>query len=137
MQINVTVVCSLSNNVLMFVFQAALSLLMLRNPIFPKSHHLANYHYSGNSYKKQHLCRSDGQRVSQTINHFKCQLLICEDLRAGSVFWLHSCGALQRSTAEKLRQIFFFKSGQTSRCSRQTDDQIGQTSHSRPETETV
>ncbi|TMS21794.1 ELM2 and SANT domain-containing protein 1 [Larimichthys crocea] len=26
---------------------AALSLLMLRNPIFPKSHHLANYHYSG------------------------------------------------------------------------------------------
>ncbi|KAF3700978.1 Transcriptional-regulating factor 1 [Channa argus] len=26
---------------------AALSLLMLRNPIFPKSHHLSNYHYSG------------------------------------------------------------------------------------------
>ncbi|XP_033498444.1 mitotic deacetylase-associated SANT domain protein [Epinephelus lanceolatus] len=26
---------------------AALSLLMLRNPVFPKSHHLANYHYSG------------------------------------------------------------------------------------------
>ncbi|XP_030299686.1 ELM2 and SANT domain-containing protein 1 isoform X1 [Sparus aurata] len=26
---------------------AALSLLMLRNPIFPKSHHLTNYHYSG------------------------------------------------------------------------------------------
>uniref|UniRef100_A0A8C4F279 Mitotic deacetylase associated SANT domain protein b n=1 Tax=Dicentrarchus labrax TaxID=13489 RepID=A0A8C4F279_DICLA len=26
---------------------AALSLLMLKNPIFPKSHHLANYHYSG------------------------------------------------------------------------------------------
>lgn len=44
--------------------------------------------------------------VKKTMNHFKCQLLICEDLRAGSVFWLHSCGALQRSTAEKLRQIF-------------------------------
>ncbi|XP_070835235.1 mitotic deacetylase-associated SANT domain protein isoform X1 [Chaetodon trifascialis] len=26
---------------------AALSLLMLRNPIYPKSHHLVNYHYSG------------------------------------------------------------------------------------------
>ncbi|XP_019965369.2 mitotic deacetylase-associated SANT domain protein [Paralichthys olivaceus] len=26
---------------------AALSLLMLRNPIFPKSHHLTDYHYSG------------------------------------------------------------------------------------------
>ncbi|KAM7376173.1 hypothetical protein PAMP_005918 [Pampus punctatissimus] len=26
---------------------AALSLLMLRNPIFPKSHYLSNYHYSG------------------------------------------------------------------------------------------
>ncbi|KAJ0063246.1 hypothetical protein NL108_015039, partial [Boleophthalmus pectinirostris] len=26
---------------------AALSLMMLRNPIFPKSHHLSNYHYSG------------------------------------------------------------------------------------------
>ncbi|XP_029316157.1 LOW QUALITY PROTEIN: ELM2 and SANT domain-containing protein 1 [Cottoperca gobio] len=26
---------------------AALSLLMLRNPVFPKSHYLANYHYSG------------------------------------------------------------------------------------------
>ncbi|XP_074516661.1 mitotic deacetylase-associated SANT domain protein [Sebastes fasciatus] len=26
---------------------AALSLLMLRNPLFPKSHHLANYHFSG------------------------------------------------------------------------------------------
>uniref|UniRef100_A0A3P8P2H0 ELM2 and Myb/SANT-like domain containing 1b n=1 Tax=Astatotilapia calliptera TaxID=8154 RepID=A0A3P8P2H0_ASTCA len=26
---------------------AALSMLMLRNPIFPKSHHLSNYHYSG------------------------------------------------------------------------------------------
>ncbi|XP_039993560.1 mitotic deacetylase-associated SANT domain protein isoform X2 [Xiphias gladius] len=26
---------------------AALSLLMLKNPIFPKSHHLSNYHYSG------------------------------------------------------------------------------------------
>ncbi|XP_041668231.1 mitotic deacetylase-associated SANT domain protein isoform X2 [Cheilinus undulatus] len=26
---------------------AALSLLLLRNPVFPKSHHLANYHYSG------------------------------------------------------------------------------------------
>ncbi|XP_031703397.1 ELM2 and SANT domain-containing protein 1 isoform X1 [Anarrhichthys ocellatus] len=26
---------------------AALSLLMLRNPVFPKSHNLANYHYSG------------------------------------------------------------------------------------------
>ncbi|XP_074547997.1 uncharacterized protein mideasb [Halichoeres trimaculatus] len=26
---------------------AALSLLMLRNPVFPKSHHLAGYHYSG------------------------------------------------------------------------------------------
>ncbi|XP_059209106.1 mitotic deacetylase-associated SANT domain protein isoform X2 [Centropristis striata] len=26
---------------------AALSLLMLRNPVFNKSHHLANYHYSG------------------------------------------------------------------------------------------
>ncbi|XP_034050977.1 ELM2 and SANT domain-containing protein 1 [Thalassophryne amazonica] len=25
----------------------ALSLLMLRNPVFPKSHHLSNYHYSG------------------------------------------------------------------------------------------
>lgn len=32
---------------MLFVFQAALSMLMLRNPIFPKSHHLANYHYSG------------------------------------------------------------------------------------------
>ncbi|KAG7511398.1 ELM2 and SANT domain-containing protein 1 [Solea senegalensis] len=26
---------------------AALAFLMLRNPIFPKSHHLSNYHYSG------------------------------------------------------------------------------------------
>ncbi|KAM3594837.1 uncharacterized protein V6R79_014776 [Siganus canaliculatus] len=26
---------------------AALSLMMLRNPIFPRSHHLAHYHYSG------------------------------------------------------------------------------------------
>lgn len=26
---------------------AALSLMMLRNPVFPKSHHLSNYHYSG------------------------------------------------------------------------------------------
>lgn len=29
---------------------AALSMLMLRNPIFPKSHHLANYHYSGSDH---------------------------------------------------------------------------------------
>lgn len=27
--------------------QAALSLLMLKNPVLSTSHHLANYHYSG------------------------------------------------------------------------------------------
>lgn len=30
--------------------QAALSLMMLKDPIFPKSHCLANYHYSGESF---------------------------------------------------------------------------------------
>lgn len=37
---------SVQTTTLLF-FQAALSLLMLRNPVLSASHHLANYHYSG------------------------------------------------------------------------------------------
>lgn len=36
-----------SNKTRLFSLQAALSMLLLKNPIFPRSHHLSRYHYSG------------------------------------------------------------------------------------------